>query len=169
MDDGMEPILDSDNEPRRNPPLPKAVRAGAYLGLAAGWMAGLVYVVAVFLPIRFEQVSTADGILIAVPVIGAAVGAAVGWLLRNSERFLLVIAPCWTTLNDAKWGSRSGGIVGLFLAMSYIRANSPLGFYPGSIALAFELIVPACAALGAGVALLLTVRRNGADPPTISE
>ena len=169
MDGPVDPTLYSKDEPPRNPPLPKAVKAGTFLGLTVGWLAGLVYVLAAFPSVGFEQQSTADGILTAAPLIGAAVGAGIGFMLRNSERFARITAPNWTTFKEVKWGWRTGGIVGIFLAQSYIASNSPLGFYTGSIALVFELFAPACAVLGGGIGLLLISKRGNADPPTISE
>jgi len=160
MDEIVDPILE--REPPRNPPLPKAVKAGAYLGMTVGWLVGLIYVLAAFRPIAFAQRDTADGILIAAPVIGTVIGAAAGWLLRDSERILRVTAPDWITPKEVRWGWRTGGIVGLYLTQSYIAANSPLGFYTGSVALVFEVIAPICAALGAGIGLLLTTKPGGA-------
>jgi len=165
MDGPVDPTPDSKDEPPRNPPLPKAVKAGAYFGLTLGWLAGLVYVLTAFPSIRFEQQSTADGILTAAPISGVVVGAGVGFFLRNSERFARINVPNWITFKEVTWGWRTGGIVGLFLAQSYIASNSPLGFYTGSIALVFELIAPACAAVGGGIGLLLRIMRDDAGPP----
>jgi hypothetical protein len=169
MDDRVDPTLDQPDEPRQNPPLPKAVKTGAYLGLAVGWVAGLIYVIAAFGPISFEQRDTAAGILIAAPVIGAIIGAVAGWLLRDSEWLPLFTTPDWATFKEVKWGWRTGGIAGIALARSYIANNSPLGFYSGSIALVFELIVPLTAALGGGIGILLTVKPDDTSPPTTSE
>jgi len=166
MDDPVDPTLNSTEEPPRNPPLPKWVRGGAYLGLTAGWLAGLIYVLAAFPSIGFEQQSTADGILIAAPTIGAAVGAVIGWLLRDYEPLAHLAAPDWITFKEVKWGWRTGGIAGLFLAQHYIAEHSPLGFYTGSVALVFETFGPLFAAIGGVIGLLLKVMGDRPAPPT---
>jgi hypothetical protein len=162
----VDPTLDDQNEPPRNPPLPKAVKGGAYLGLTVGWLGGLIYVLVVFPSIGFEQQSSADGILIAAPIIGAGVGTSIGYLLRSSDRFARLTAPNWIAVKEVRWGWRTGGVVGILLARHYISANSPLGFYTGSIALVFETIAPFFAALGGAIGFALATNRDGAVPPT---
>jgi hypothetical protein len=96
-------------------------------------------------------------ILIAALIIGAALGAGVGWLMRNSERFARVAPPEWTAFKEVRWGWRTGGITGILLAQHYIAANSP---FPGSIVLVFELFFPFFAALGGGIGLLFATRND---------
>jgi hypothetical protein len=164
MDDRADPTPDQPDGPPQNPPLPKAVKAGAYLGLVVGWVAGLIYVIAAFGPIGFEQRDTADGILTAAPIIGAIIGAFVGWLLRDSESLPLFTTPDWATFKEVRWGWRTGGITGLLLAQHAVADNSPLG-YNGSIVLVIELYFVFFAALGGAIGWLLATKRNNAPPP----
>ena len=165
----MDLKTDSENEAPVNELATKAVKMGAAIGLTAGWMIGLIYVLAALPSVRFEQQSTADGILMVAPVVGAAVGAGIGWLLRDSAWFVrLALAP-WTTRKGFKWGWKAGTVAGLVLAQHYIATHSPLGFYTGSIALVFELFVPLCAALGAGIGGLVFNEDDDVVPPAPSQ
>jgi hypothetical protein len=168
MDDRVDPTPDQVDEPPQNPPLPKAVKTGAYLGLAVGCVAGLIYVIAAFGPISFEQRDTADGILAAAPVIGAIIGAVAGWLLRDSEWLPLFTTPDWATFKEVRWGRRTGGITGVLLAQHAVADNSPLG-YNGSIVLVIELYCVLFAALGGAIGWLLATKRNNAPPPIHDE
>lgn len=152
----MDQKTDSDNEKPVNEAIPKGVKMGAAIGMTAGWLAGLIYVFAAFPSVSFEQQGTADGILIAAPTLGAALGAGVGWLRRDSDRFARMVLPPWTTRKQFKWGWRAGTVVGIGLGQNYIATHSPLGFYTGSIALVFELYVPLFAVLGAGIGRAFT-------------
>jgi hypothetical protein len=147
----------------------KAVKIGAAIGMTAGWLIGLIYVLAAFPPVSFQLRSTADGILLAAPVLGAALGAGIGWLLRDSERFARLALPSWTTRKEFKWGWKAGTVAGLGLGQNYIATHSPLGFYTGSITLVFESFVPLCAALGAGVGWLFIDKVDDIAPPAPSQ
>jgi hypothetical protein len=111
----VDQTLDGQNEPPWNPPLPKAAKGGAYLGLTVGWLGGLIYVLVVFPSIGFEQQSSADGILMGAPIIGAAIGISIGFLLRNSDRVARLTAPDWITLKEVKWvGEQVESLVSLY-------------------------------------------------------
>jgi hypothetical protein len=83
MEDTVDRKTDGENEEPVNDAAAKAVKMGAAIGMTAGWMIGLIYVLAAFLSVSFAQQSTADGIPIAAPVLGAALGAGIGWLVIN--------------------------------------------------------------------------------------
>ena len=135
----------------------KATRKGAALGLFAGWLIGLIYII-VWVPRPLfdpKIVSFTDEVLMAAPLAGAVVGAALGWMLRGSDRFakLARLLTLRTGLG-VNWRSRGwkiGAAVGLLLASQYMRSHSSHGFYPGSIFLVYELFVPICAFIGAGI------------------
>jgi hypothetical protein len=157
----------------------RAVRQGAAIGLTLGWLSGLIYIL-VWVPQPLfdpKLVSFTDGVLLGVPVAGAALGAVLGWLLRNWDRFAdlvkrLRISPAAPSLgpkgrNWRSHGWKIGTVVGLLLASQYLRGNSPLGFYTGSIALVYELFVPICAFIGAGIGWYMTLpaREDPLKPP----
>ena len=147
----------------------KAVKMGAAIGLFAGWMIGLIWVLAVLPPRSFGEQSTADLILAVAPVAGAAAGAGIGWLLRDFAPFArLALAP-WAARMGYKRGWKVGTVVGLLLAQFYFPSHSPLGFYTGSILLVFELIVPPCAALGAAIGALVFNDGDDVVPPAPSD
>jgi hypothetical protein len=165
----VDPKTESQNEGPVTGIAPKAVKMGAAIGMTAGWMIGLIYVGAAFPSASFEQQSTIDGILMAAPVLGAALGAGIGWLLRDSEWFARLALPSWTTRKEFKWGWKAGTVAGLGLGQNYIATHSPLGFYTGSIVAVFELFVPLCAAVGAGIARLFINKVDDVVPPAPSQ
>jgi hypothetical protein len=67
-----------------------------------------------------------------------------------------------TTGKGVKWGWKVGTVTGLIVAQQYIASHSPAGFFTGSIALVFELLVPLFAVLGAGIGRAFTGRLDGA-------
>jgi hypothetical protein len=165
----MDQKTDSPNEEPVTGVTPKAVKMGAFIGMTAGWLIGLFCVALVFSSASFEQQSTVDGILMASPVLGAVLGAGIGWLLRDSERFARLALPSWTTRKEFKWGWKAGTVAGLGLGQNYIATHSPLGFYTGSIAAVFELFVPLCAALGGCIGRLFINKIDDVIPPSSSQ
>lgn len=165
----MDQKTDSPNEEPVTGVTPKAVKMGAFIGMTAGWLIGLFCVALAFSSASFEQQSTVDGILMASPVLSAVLGAGIGWLLRDSERFARLALPSWTTRKEFKWGWKAGTVAGLGLGQNYIATHSPLGFYTGSIAAVFELFVPACAALGGGISWLFINKIDDVIPPSSSQ
>ena len=168
----------ADDRDRRPPPFNKAVKMGATIGMVVGWLVTLTYVFVAFpIPFGFQPnlQTRIDVILLAGPVLGAVVGAALGWFMRDSNWFKYareitnsegaVLPPGSTNRKAVKWGWKAGTVAGIFLGQSYITSNSPLGFYTGSIVLVFVSIVPLCAGLGAGIGWLLTNKIDGVDPP----
>jgi hypothetical protein len=168
-EDAVDQKTDRENAEPVNEIAPKPVKTGAAIGMTAGWMIGLIYVVFAFPSMSFGQQGDVDGILMSAPVLGAALGAGIGWLLRESERFARLALPPWTARREVKWGWKAGTVVGLGLAQSYIATNSPLGFYTGSIALVFELFVPFFAALGGGIGWLVISQADDVVPPASSQ
>jgi hypothetical protein len=146
----------------------RAVRTGAVVGLTLGWAVGLIYVfVGTPDPLGFKmpnEQTPIDAVLLAAPVAGAALGAGVGWLGRRSDRLAKLAAlrdiVLATSVNQKgrnwkRWGWKIGTVTGLLVATQYMRSHSLHGIYLGSIALVFELIVPAFAFLGAGIGWLV--------------
>jgi hypothetical protein len=163
-----------DDKDRRPPPINKAVKMGATIGMVVGWLLALIYVFVSFpIPFGFQPnlQSKIDGILLAGPFFGAALGAAIGWYLRDSKRFGIareitnvegaVLPPGSPNRRAVKWGWKAGTVAGILLGNYYIRTHSPLGFYTGSVVLVFELYVPFFAGLGAGIGWL--VANKGGD------
>src|ERR1700683_4879229 len=157
---------DGENDQPVNGRPPMVVKMGALIGMTAGWMIGLFYVGVAFSSASFEQQSTVDGVLMASPVLGAALGAGIGWLLRGSRRFAGLALPPWTTRKEFKWGWKAGTVTGLGLGQNYISTHSPLGFYTGSVAAVFEVFVPFCATLGGGIGWLLINKFDDVIPPS---
>jgi len=167
----------ADDRDCRPPPFNKAVKTGATIGMVVGWLAALIYVFVSFpIPFGFQPnlQTKIDVILLIGPVLGAAVGAVVGWFLRDSDRFKIareitkidgaVLPPGSTNRRAVKWGWKVGTVAGIFLGQYYIQTHSPLGFYTGSIVLVFELAVPLCAGLGAGIGWLMANKGGGGVP-----
>jgi hypothetical protein len=169
LEDTVDQNTDSENEQPVNEVTPKGVKMGAAIGMTAGWMVGLIYVLAAFPFVSFDQQGTVDGILIAAPILGAALGTGVGWLLRNSERFARLALPSWATRRQVKWGWKAGTVAGIGLGQTWISTHSPLGFYTGSVALVFELYVPFFAVLGAGIGWFLLNKADDVVPPAPSQ
>jgi hypothetical protein len=162
---------------QRPPPFNKAVRMGATIGMVVGWLAALIYVFVSFpIPFGFQPdlQTKIDVILLSGPVLGAVVGAALGWFMRDSNWFKYareitkidgaVLPPASTNPRAVKWGWKAGTVAGIFLGQYYIQTHSPLGFYTGSIVLVFVLIVPICAGLGAGIGWLMANKGGGIVP-----
>jgi hypothetical protein len=165
QDDPVNQKTDGENNQLVNRRAPTVVKMGALIGMTAGWMIGLCYVGVAFASASFGQQSTVDGILMGSPLLGAALGAGFGWLLRDSERFARLTLPSWTTRKEFKWGWKAGTVTGLGLGQSYIATHSPLGFYTGSVAAVFELFVPLCAALGGGIGWIFMNKVDDVVPP----
>jgi hypothetical protein len=166
-----------DDKDQRPPPFNRAVKMGATIGMVVGWLAALTYVFASFpIPFGFQPnlQTKVDVILLTGPVLGAAVGAVIGWFLRDSDRFKIareitnmegaVLPPGSTNRRAVNWGWKAGTVAGIFLGQYYITSNSPLGFYTGSVVLVFELFVPFFAGLGAGIGWLMTGKSDGIVP-----
>jgi hypothetical protein len=162
----------ADDRDRRPPSFNKSVKKGATIGMVVGWLAALIYVFVSFpIPFGFQPdlQTKIDVILLTGPVLGAAVGAAVGWFLRDSNWREVtkiegaVLPPGTTNRRAVNWGWKAGTVAGIFLGQYYIQTHSPLGFYTGSIVLVFVLIVPLCAGLGAGIGWLSTNKIDGLD------
>ena len=84
----------ADDRDRRPPPFNKAVKMGATIGMVVGWLVTLTYVFVAFpIPFGFQPnlQTKIDVILLAGPVLGAVVGAALGWFMRELE--LVQICP----------------------------------------------------------------------------
>jgi len=154
---------------QRPPPINKAVKKGGTICMVVGWLAALTYVFVSFpIPFGFDPnlQTKIDAILLIGPVLGAAVGGATGWFMRDSNWFGIaremtnmegaVLPPGSTNRRAVNWGWKAGTVAGIGLGQYYITNNSPLGFYTGSIVLVFELAVPLCAGLGAAIGWLMT-------------
>jgi hypothetical protein len=166
----------ADDKDRRPPPINKAVKKGATIGMVVGWLVALICVFVSFpIPFGFQPdlQSEIDVILLTGPALGAAVGGVIGWFMRDSNRLDIAreitniegaVLPRGSTNRRAvKWGWKAGTVAGIFLGQYYIKANSPIGIYTGSVVLVFELIVPLCAGIGAGVGWLMTNKIAGLD------
>lgn len=61
-----------------------------------------------------------------------------------------------TNWNAIKKGATWGAVAGLAISKLYLSANSPLGFYTGSIVGVFAFWIGLCVAIGAGIAYWAT-------------
>jgi hypothetical protein len=77
-EDAVDQKADRENAAPVNEIAPKPVKMGAAIGMTAGWMIGLIYVVFAFPSMSFGQQGDVDGILMSAPVLGAALGAGIG-------------------------------------------------------------------------------------------